>query len=70
MQDGKFSINIGGWPLGITILLCILKLINIINISWWWCFCPIWLPFAIGAVLIVSIILIAIIHSIIAILLD
>ena len=46
MQDGKFSINLGGWHIGITILLCILKLTEIIDISWWWCFCLIWLPFA------------------------
>jgi hypothetical protein len=70
MQDGKFSINIGGWPLGITILLCILKLINIINISWWWCFCPIWLPFVIGAVLIILIILVAIIYAVTEVLLE
>jgi hypothetical protein len=43
--------------------------VNIINISWWWCFCPIWLPFAIGAVLIVSIILLAILYSIVDLLL-
>ena len=43
----KVSVNIGGWPLLITALLCILKLTGVINISWWWCFCLFWLPFAI-----------------------
>lgn len=70
MQDGKFSINIGGWHIGVTILLCILKLTEIIDISWWWCFCPIWIPFAIGAVLIILIILAAIICAVIKVLLE
>ena len=43
----KVSVNIGGWPLLITALLCILKLTGVISISWWWCFCLFWLPFAI-----------------------
>lgn len=47
MNNDKISINIGGWPLLITALLCILKLTGVISISWWWCFCLIWLPFAI-----------------------
>lgn len=43
----KLTINLGGWPVFITILLCILKLTGILTISWWWCFCMFWLPFAI-----------------------
>lgn len=70
MQDRKFSINIGGWQIGVTILLCILKLTEIINISWWWCFCPVWIPFAIGAVLLVLIILVAVIYAITEVLLE
>ena len=70
MQDRKFSINIGGWQIGVTILLCILKLTEIINISWWWCFCPVWIPFAIGAVLLVLIILVAVIYAVTEVLLE
>lgn len=47
MSNDKVSVNIGGWPLLITALLCILKVTGVINISWWWCFCLFWLPFAI-----------------------
>ena len=47
MKDSKITLNISGWPLLVTVLLCILKLTGIINISWWWCFCLFWLPFAI-----------------------
>ena len=43
----KLTINLGGWPLLLTVLLCILKLMGTITISWWWCFCLLWLPFAI-----------------------
>ena len=70
MQDGKFSINIGGWQIGVTILLCILKLTQIIDISWWWCFCPVWIPLAIGAVLLILIILVAIICAVTEVLLE
>lgn len=70
MQDGKFSINIGGWPLGVTILLCVLKLTKIIDISWWWCFCSVWIPFAIGAVLIILIVIVAIIYAVTEVLLE
>ena len=70
MQDGKFSINIGGWHIGVTILLCILKLTEIIDISWWWCFCPVWIPFAIGANLIILIVIVAIIYAVIEVLLE
>lgn len=47
MSDNKTTLNLGRWPLLITALLCILKLTEIISISWWWCFCLFWLPFAI-----------------------
>lgn len=30
----------------ITGLLCILKVTGVLSISWWWCFCLVWLPFA------------------------
>ena len=43
----KLTINLGGWPIFITILLCVLKLTGVLTISWWWCFCMFWLPFAI-----------------------
>ena len=42
----KLTINLGGLPILITILLCVLKLTGVISISWWWCFCMFWLPFA------------------------
>ena len=70
MQDGKLSINIGEWHIGVTILLCILKLTKIIDISWWWCFCPVWIPFAIGAVLILLIVIVAIIYAVAEVLLE
>ena len=43
----KISINYGRGTIILTALLCILKLIGVLSISWWWCFCLIWLPFAI-----------------------
>jgi hypothetical protein len=43
----NIKINISGGTVLITALLCILKLTGILTISWWWCFCLFWLPFAI-----------------------
>ena len=42
----KVNINYGGGTIILTALLCTLKLTGVINISWWWCFCLFWLPFA------------------------
>ena len=59
----KLTINLGGWPLLITALLCILKLMGTVTISWWWCFCLLWLPLAIllGACIIILIFMIIIV---------
>ena len=43
----KISINYGGGTIIFTALLCLCKVAGILNISWWWCFCLFWLPFAI-----------------------
>lgn len=42
----KVNITFGGLPTGIffTVLLAILKVANILSISWLWVFSPIWLP--------------------------
>jgi hypothetical protein len=42
----KVNITSGGLPIGIffTVLLAILKVANILSISWLWVFSPIWLP--------------------------
>lgn len=42
----KVNVTFGGLPIGIffTVLLAILKVANILSISWLWVFSPIWLP--------------------------
>lgn len=37
----------------LTLIFVVLKLCNVINWSWWWVFCPIWISFALGAFLII-----------------
>lgn len=52
----------------ITLILCILKIFNIITISWVWCTILIWLPLALIFIMILSIItaiILYIIHCII-----
>lgn len=70
MSNNEVSVNIGGWPLLITALLCILKLTGVISISWWWCFCLFWLPFAIVFGIIGLFIAIAVPFLIIALLIE
>lgn len=44
----NIKINLGSSvTLILTIVLAVLKVAGVINISWWWVFCPIWLPFVI-----------------------
>ena len=43
----KVNINYGGGTIIFTALLCLCKVTGVLNVSWWWCFCLIWLPFAI-----------------------
>lgn len=42
----------------LTIIFIVLKLLNIINWSWWWVLAPLWLP--VGIILIIALILIII----------
>ena len=42
----KVSINYGSGTIIFTALLCLCKVTGVLNISWWWCFCLFWLPFA------------------------
>lgn len=59
------KITVSGTTIFITALLCILKVIGILNISWLWCFCLIWLPFAIIFALFFILVILALIYTII-----
>lgn len=61
----KLSINVNYGIILITIILCVLKAAGIISISWWWCFCLIWIPFAIIFALFFMLVVLALIYSII-----
>lgn len=60
----KVNITFGGLPIGIffTVLLAILKVANILSISWLWVFSPIWLPLLI-ILLVIGILIILYIFS-------
>lgn len=49
----------------IVFILALLKLLNIISISWTWVFCPIWIPMLLFVGILVLIVIFGIIHSII-----
>ena len=52
-------------PMIIIFILALLKILNIINISWTWVFCPIWIPMLLFVGILVLIVIFGIIHSII-----
>ena len=41
------KITYGSGTIILTALLCMLKITGILTISWYWCFCLIWMPFVI-----------------------
>lgn len=59
------TIKISSTTILLTALLCILKATETITISWLWCFCLLWLPFAIGVVILGIIFIYAIFYGII-----
>lgn len=60
----KVNVTFGGLPIGIffTVLLAILKVANVLSISWLWVFSPIWLPLLI-ILLVIGILIILYIFS-------
>jgi hypothetical protein len=44
MRTGS-SLKFTSW---LTLIFVVAKIFGYIDWSWWWVFCPIWLPFAIG----------------------
>lgn len=52
-------------PMFIIFVLTLLKLLDVINISWTWVFSPIWLPMLIFVAMLVLIVIFGVIHSII-----
>ena len=56
--------------IGITLILCILKVLNIITISWLWCLAPIWIPLAILFNFILMLLLVLVIYIFIPIIFD
>lgn len=52
-------------PMFIVFVLTLLKLLDVINISWTWVFSPIWLPMLFFVAILVLIVIFGVIHSII-----
>lgn len=56
-NDVKASGGIGFGGL-LTIVFIVLKLTKVIDWSWWWVTCPLWIPIAIYVVLVIIVLLI------------
>lgn len=52
-------------PMFIVFVLTLLKLLDVINISWTWVFCPIWIPMLLFVGILILIVIFGVIHSII-----
>lgn len=52
-------------PMFIVFILTLLKLLDVINISWTWVFCPIWIPMLLFVGILTLIVIFGVIHSII-----
>jgi len=65
MKDKKISINIGGSFAGLlTITFIVLKILKIINWSWWWVLAPSWIGGAIVLLVIIILLIVAVIAAI------
>ena len=67
MDNRNSSAADGGITLsGLTfIVFLVLKLCNVIDWSWWWVTAPLWIPFAIGVVILLIIVIVALIGTLI-----
>ena len=63
----KVSINYGSGTIIFTALLCLCKVAGILNISWWWCFCLLWIPLAIMLGICLLVVLFAVVAGLIII---
>lgn len=64
MDGKKISINISGFT--ITLIFLILKLTHVIDWAWIWIFSPIWIPLAIGLVVLLLYYFIVLIVAVVA----
>lgn len=63
----KIKINLGGTTIILTVLLCILKLIGVLKISWLWCFSLFWIPIALFIAILCLIVSVTFVSSLIEI---
>jgi hypothetical protein len=43
-MDNKIIVKFGSFPTLLTIAFIVLKLCNVITLSWWWVLAPLWIP--------------------------
>lgn len=53
MEKKEYSINCGLGSIVLTVMFFIAKILGYINWSWVWVFAPIWIPFAMFAIMFV-----------------
>lgn len=63
----KIKINLGGITIILTTLLCILKVVGILKISWLWCFSLFWIPIALFIAILCLIVSVTFISSLLEI---
>lgn len=54
-MDKKFAASGLGFFEVLVLIFIVLKIVGVIEWSWWWVLCPIWIPFIIFVVIVVTI---------------
>lgn len=50
----------------LTVAFIVLKLVGVINWSWWWILAPVWISAIIGIIILVIVLIIILIHAVIS----
>ena len=55
MEKKEYTINCGLGSIVLTVMFFIAKILGYINWSWVWVFAPIWIPFAMLAIVLIAV---------------
>ena len=55
MEKKEYTISCGLWNVVLTVMFFIAKILGYINWSWVWVFAPIWIPFAMLAIVLIAV---------------
>ncbi len=69
MSESKTNVSVFGWGSflpALTLIFITLKLTGTIDWSWWWVLAPLWIPIAIGCVVVIGFISVGLLSVVVA----